>query len=174
MKTLKYSWSDIEREAMKLGLALFKDDWKPDYIVGIIKDGVVPGLVLANMIDVQFHTLDVPNGEMNCWMAEDGYGEKLVNEGSITKDYLDNWSGDKAKNILLVTGYNNTGETLEWIKKDWESGCLPGHIHWNSVWGNNVRRATIVDNPNSSICTDYAVKEVDPEEVNVVFPWDTN
>ena len=31
----------------------------------------------------------------------------------------------KRKKILIVEDINDSGATLQWIKKDWESGCFP-------------------------------------------------
>jgi hypoxanthine phosphoribosyltransferase len=79
------------------------------------------------------------------------------------------------KNILIVDDINDTGATLNWIKKDWPSGCLPDCSSWDTVWNNNVRFAVLVDNQNSEFDNiDYSGTEINKAEddVWVVFPWE--
>ena len=46
--------------------------------------------------------------------------------------------------------------TVNWIKEDWPSGCLPSDEAWNDIWHNNVRFACIVNNEASEFKTvDY-------------------
>ena len=57
-----------------------KDNWQPDYIVGITRGGLVPAVMISQYLDVKMHTLDVSfrdndlGPESNLWMAEDAFG----------------------------------------------------------------------------------------------------
>jgi hypothetical protein len=57
-----------------------KDNWIPDYIVGITRGGLVPAAMLSHYLDVPMHTLNISfrdndlGPESNLWMAEDAYG----------------------------------------------------------------------------------------------------
>ena len=64
---------------------------------------------------------------------------------------------------------------MQWIKNDWPAGCLPTDKGWETVWGNNVRFACLLDNQASNFgeC-DYTAMEINKMEkdVWVVFPWE--
>jgi hypoxanthine phosphoribosyltransferase len=137
-----------------------KDNWQPDYIVGLTRGGLVPANMLSQYLDIPMHTLKVSlrddnfDPESNLWMAEDAY---------------------EGKNILVVDDINDTGTTLNWIKEDWPSGCLPNDERWESTWGTNVRFAVLVDNQDSKFHNiDYSGIDINKaeEDVWVVFPWE--
>ena len=59
---------------------------------------------------------------------------------------------------------------------DWKSGCLPDHLRWNNIFGNNVRFATLTDNLASEFNSkiSYTCHEVNKaeEDVWLVYPWE--
>jgi xanthine phosphoribosyltransferase len=157
-----------------------RDNWRPDYVVGITRGGLVPAVMISHYFDVPCHTLkvslrdgDQSECESNFWMSEDAFG--YVGKEQRNDD---NPSDPAArKNILIVDDINDSGDTLNWIMKDWESSCLPSSDEWITIWNNNVRFAAVVDNLDSR-CTvgiDYVGKEINKAEddVWVVFPWES-
>ena len=152
------------------------DGWSPDYIVGITRGGLIPALMLSQYLDIPMETIKVSlrdensDPESNLWMAEDAFGYHRT-------DDLPGYSNPELrKKILIVDDINDTGATLNWIKKDWPSGCLPNDPAWNDIWNNNVRFAVMIDNLSSEFdgridyCGEEINKAVDP--VWVVFPWE--
>lgn len=79
------------------------------------------------------------------------------------------------KKILILDDINRGGDAMEWIKNDWQSGCLPDNPNWETVWHGNVRFAALLDNVNSKVSMDYCSEEFNEEEqdVWVEFPWES-
>lgn len=163
-----YTWKDIEHMIQSINNLMYADQWRPDYVVGLTRGGLVPAVMLSNMTGIKMHTLDVrfrdgDTQESNAWMAEDAFGMPEAD------------SGGAGKNILILDDINDTGRTFKWIQQDWQSGCFAGHHHWNNVWGNNVRTAALIDNGASEFGeVDYTAVEINKAEkdVWVVFPWE--
>ena len=164
IKKHHYSWQDIERACTNIALQMYKDNWRPDYIVGITRGGNVPATILSNMLDIRCEALKVSlrddqfGPESNLWMSEEAFGYALPK-----------------KKILIVDDINDTGATLNWIKQDWQSSCLPDDDKWNEVWGNNVRFATLTDNGASSFGeVNYTCHEINKaeEDIWLVYPWE--
>ena len=174
-----YNWQDVENSCINIALQMYKDNWRPDYIVGITRGGNVPATILSNMLNVRGEALKVSlrdatgESESNCWMATDAFGYVDEEERANTKS---RWDIAKRKKILIVDDINDTGATFNWIKQDWPAGCLPNEESWKTVWHNNVRFATITDNLSSDFngTVDYSVHEVNKAEQDVwlVYPWE--
>ena len=173
-KRVHYTWKDVEHMIHVINNLMATDGWRPDYIVGLTRGGLVPAVMLSNITGIKLHTLnarydDQDGGESNLWMAEDAYG--------FNHDYDDNYyhCPTTAKKILIVDDINNNGKTFEWLQSDWRSGCCPDSPIWDKVFGDNVRVATLVDNMGSEYeDVDYAAIEIDKREENIwtVFPWE--
>lgn len=168
MKKVYYSWKDVQGAVLEIARQIHAGDWKPDYIVGITRGGLIPANLLSQYTGIKLHTLDVSlrdsnhGPESNLWMAEDAFGYNRP-------DGL-----PAAKNILVVDDINDSGATIAWIKQDWQSGCLPHDDRWDHVWGQNVRFATLTANMASKETVDYSVWEVNKAEEDcwLVYPWE--
>ena len=83
-KSINYSWDNTHKGINNIAMQMYKDNWRPDYIVGITRGGLVPAVLLSHLTDIPMHTLCVQlgaegleeNTESNCWMAEDAFGYK--------------------------------------------------------------------------------------------------
>jgi len=179
-----YSWQDVEKMCVSIVNQMYKDAWRPDYIVGITRGGNVPATIISNMTGISCEALKVSlrddnNGhgsETNCWMSEDAFGYR--SEPKDRDGIYHNAISDSAlrKKILIIDDINDTGSTFNWIKQDWKSTCCPDHEGWNDVWGNNVRFAVLTDNLSSEFdgCVNYHCDEVNKaeEDVWLVYPWE--
>ena len=169
VEKLYVTWNEVDHMVDDLINQMFSDSWKPDYIVGITRGGLTPALMMSHRTNIKMHTLDVrlrdgdgQGPESNCWMAEDAFG------------YPHSDTSDNRKNILIVDDINDTGETIQWIQKDWQAGCLTGDPNWDSVWNQNVKFAMLYENEASKVSSDYHCKTVNKfeKDVWIVYPWE--
>lgn len=159
MKKVYYSWQQVEGAVLEIARQMSAHNWKPDYIVGLTRGGLVPANLLSQYTSIPMHTLNVSlrdgnGGESNLWMAEDAFNYKK---------------------ILIVDDINDTGSTINWIKEDWPSGCFPNDEKWKHIWGDTVRFAVLTHNYGSEFKDpDYAVWNVDKRQDDcwLVYPWE--
>lgn len=174
-----YSWEDVNTAATNIALKMYRDNWRPDYIVGLNRGGLPISVMLSHLLNCNHYALDVrlrdnATQESNCWMAEDAFGylykpdrDDVYGKGTCQPKMR--------KNILIVDDINDTGATFKWIREDWESGCLPGHEGWDDVWNQNVRFATMCEKTHTKFDgVDYYWKEIDTSDDDtwIVFPWE--
>jgi hypoxanthine phosphoribosyltransferase len=174
-----YTWADVEHMCTDIVLQMYKDMWRPDYIVGLTRGGNIPATIISHMLNVRCESLKVSlrdadsECETNCWMSEDAFGYIDEYDRATLKS---RWDINKRKKILIIDDINDTGATLDWIKQDWQTTCLPNEKHaWDSVWGNNVRFAVLTENLSSGFDgVQYHADEVNKaeEDVWLVYPWE--
>jgi uncharacterized protein len=173
-----YTWNDLESAAEHIALSMYKDMWRPDYIVGITRGGLPLATVLSHKISVPVVALAVnfDNSELgcesNCWLSEWAFGYNNSRETGVTGC---RWDPKLRKNILVVDDANNKGATFNWIKQDWQSSCLPKeNVAWDAVWHSNVRFAVMTNNLSSDAIVDYFWDELNKAEKDfqTIFPWE--
>lgn len=130
---------------------MYQDGFKPEYIVGISKGGLIPGVMLSYYLEIPFHSLSLE--ESNAWMAEDAFN---------------------GKSILIIDDINDTGNTFENISTDWRYSCSPNNVIWNAIWHENVKFASLIENQSTKFNSDFIGVEINPEEdpQYCVFPWE--
>jgi len=159
VKKVYYTWSQVEGACLDIARQMSAHNWRPDYIVGITRGGLVPANLLSQYTGIKMLSLDVSlrdGGDCvsNCGMAEDAF---------------------EGKKILIVDDINDQGSTVAWIKQDWESSALPGHPNWKTIWGDSVRLAVLTHNQSSQFKDpDYYVWTVNKAEEDcwLVYPWE--
>jgi xanthine phosphoribosyltransferase len=134
--------------------------WRPEYVVGITRGGLIPAVMISHYFDIPMKPLQISLRD----------GGDTVSDLGMAEDAF------AGKNILVVDDINDQGSTLNWLMKDWPSGCFPYDERWDPIWGSNVRFAVVVDNLASqcSIGMNYYGMEVNKaeEDVWIEFPYE--
>lgn len=160
MEKYNVSWAQYQALINKICRDISLSNWKPDYVVGITRGGLLPAVMISHYFNIPCQTIKVQlrdgdECESNLWMAEDAFEEK---------------------NILIADDINDTGATLNWIIDDWQANCLPDHTRWNEVWNNNVKFAVMFDNLASSckVKMDFTGEEINKAErdIWIDFPYE--
>lgn len=180
-KKVYFKNKDVKSWVHNIVRQMDADGWRPDYIVGLTRGGLIPATMMSHYLNVRMETLKVSlrddcggGPETNCWMPEDALGYNSVFDGEAD---VESWRSENRKNILIVDDINDSGHTLKWIQQDWEAsvaGVAPAGT-WDSIWNNNVRIAVCINNDASEFKdVDYTALTINKMEdpVWIVFPWE--
>ena len=128
-----YTWNDIEKCSISIVNQMYKDNWRPDYIVGITRGGNVPATIISNITGIRCEALKVSlrdDGSHNdsaCWMAEDAFGYPNSDSGGqgkkilIVDDINDNLASDFKFKVHYSCHEVNKAEKDVWLVYPWEN-----------------------------------------------------
>ena len=161
MDVINFDWDKIESLVDSISADIKSSGWTPDYIVGLVRGGLVPAVLLSHRLGVKMNTLNVSlrdgedaESECNLWMPED-----------VTN----------CTNVLIVDDINDSGATLDWIRRDWYSSVAGLHPPTDLWWHDRIRIAVLINNLGSDETVDYQGvdidKRVDPSWI--IFPWES-
>lgn len=148
MNKVYYTPDHVNSFILNIAREMYKDNFRPDYIVGIARGGLVPATKLSHYLDIPMYALN--KEEHNLWIPEDAL---------------------EGKNILIIDDINDTGTTIRNLKKEWSEN----QGDWNKIFHvGNVKFATLIDNEASEQSVDYAGFTINKFENPewCVFPWE--
>ncbi len=152
LKTVRLSWTEIERHCGKLANIIRSSGFLPDVIVGIQRGGCIPAVVLSHFLGVRyFYTLGMRTTTSNDVRA-------VRQRPTITADLPRRLVS--GKKVLLIDDVTNSGSTLSTAKN-----------HMIELNCTDVKSAVVVwDTVNVDCCqADYYAIRADSW---VVFPWE--
>ena len=57
MDKLPLDWADIKGMTARIARDIAITNWRPDYVVGLTRGGLIPAVLLSHYFDVPMHTL---------------------------------------------------------------------------------------------------------------------
>ena len=138
--------ADVEAIARRLEA----DAWRPDFLVGIGRGGLVPAAFLSHRIGIPMLSVDHSSGEP-------GFGEELLIKLAAKIA--------AGCNMLIVDDINDSGTTIAVLRASIEARCQPLE---------RLRVAVLVNNVRSKAKADYWSVEIDRDQDKrwFVFPWE--
>ena len=143
---IKLSWEDVEKIADKLVKKIKSSGFKPDYIIGITKGGLIPLSLLAKRLGIK-KILTV-----SATLSKKDKKLKIIYAPNIDL---------KGKKVLLVDEIVETGTTLKKISKMLTDKYNVGELKTATLGMNKDR---------GKFHPDYYIIEEQGEWV--VFPWE--
>jgi uncharacterized protein len=138
--------SDLET----LSGQLQTDHWRPDFLVGIGRGGLVPAAYLSHRTQIPMLSVDLSAGEI-------GFAEELL--GKLAA------KSEAGRRILIVDDINDSGSTIAYVRSAiQEQGGRDTH----------VRVAVLINNLRSKAKADYHASQIDraSDKRWFVFPWE--
>ncbi|KPF55661.1 phosphoribosyltransferase [Novosphingobium sp. AAP1] len=144
------AYDDFLAIVLTLSQTVGTGDWKPDFVVGIGRGGLVPAVYMSQILNVPMLSIDqsakVP-----------GFADELlVKLATMTK---------AGQRILIIDDINDSGRTIAQVRR-----LLRAH----DTVEDNLRFAVMINNAVSQETVDYAVQTIDrtTDKRWFVFPWE--
>ena len=141
----------VAADVRLLAAALAQDaDWRPDYIIGIGRGGLVPAVYLSHATGIAMLAVDYSS------QAEDLAADTIARLATRTRN---------GERLLFLDDINDTGRTIGHLRRMLAAAdAMPGA----------VRFATLLDNIRSQEAVDYRARTLDRavDKDWFVFPWE--
>jgi uncharacterized protein len=138
--------ADVEALALKME----RDTWRPDFLVGVGRGGLVPAAYLSHRLDVPLLSVDHSSGDA-------AFADELLAKLAA--------KSRAGSHILIIDDINDTGSTIAYLRHVIES---EGGVD------DRVRVGVLIDNVRSKAKADYSATKIDRETDKrwFVFPWE--
>ncbi len=134
----------------ELGSKLEAGGWRPDFLVGVGRGGLVPAAYLSHRNDIPMLSVDLSSGEPS--FADELLGNLAVKSSS-------------GCGILIIDDINDSGTTIQHLRSSISKHG--GHEH-------QVRVAVLINNIRSAATAEYSATAIDraTDKRWFVFPWE--
>lgn len=152
------TWQYVDEACEKIAAEVRASGFAPDYIVGIVRGGAIPAVLLSHrlglpVVMVHWNTRDkgIDHRESNAWLSED------INFNN--------------KKVLIVDDIVDSGRTIEELFEDWSATNKAGE---RTLALDNIKVCAIVYNETQSVYVDYYGRAIDRNQDDrwCVFPWE--
>jgi hypoxanthine phosphoribosyltransferase len=139
--------ADLETVAGKIEA----DQWRPDFIVGIGRGGLVPGAFLSHRTGIPLLSVDHSSKVY-------GFADELLLKLAA--------SSIAGQRFLFIDDINDSGGTIKYLRETvLSNGAVPG----------SVRFAVLINNMSSQATVEYWSRSIDRsvDKEWFVFPWES-
>jgi hypoxanthine phosphoribosyltransferase len=138
--------ADVEGVAKNL----LDGGWRPDFLVGIGRGGLVPAAFLSHRLDIAMLSVDISSGEP-------GFAGELIEKLAAKIK-----GGER---LLIVDDINDSGTTI---------ASLRGALEAQGADDARLRVAVLIDNVSSRAKAEYWSRRIDRrvDKSWFVFPWE--
>ncbi|MFW2830922.1 phosphoribosyltransferase [Sphingomonas sp. ID0503] len=153
MSTPEFAYIDNETflaDVLAVADAMKREPWKPDFVVGIGRGGLVPGAYLSHRTNIPMLSVDHSS------KVYDFSDELLMKLARQTCD---------GKHILFIDDINDSGSTIVYLRDSMvKYGCVAEHVKF----------AVLLNNLSSRTTVDYWSRTINrtTDKRWFVFPWE--
>ena len=143
-------YEDFLSRVRVIARKIAEGDWKPDFIIGIGRGGLVPGCYIS-------HQLELPMLSIDHSAKIPGFADELLAKVAAMSA--------EGKRMLFIDDINDSGGTIEYIRaRLTEGGCDMDRL----------RFAVIINNTSSKVRVDLWAETIDRARDKrwFVFPWE--
>jgi len=146
------TWREIDGLHSKIVIDIYKSEWKPDFIVGIVRGGAIPGVMISHTMNIPFLPLDIR------------LRDKLVSNAMGFQHFFDTAVHfTSSQKVLFVDDINDTSDTFKYIDDSMKSNRS------NLIF--DYKFASLYERVSASIESDYVGKVYTSDDW-LVFPWE--
>lgn len=139
--------SDVKAVARQIG----QTDWRPDFVIGIGRGGLVPAVYVS-------HQLNVPMLSIDHSSKVPGFADELLAKVAV--------KSAQGYRLLFIDDINDSGGTIDYVRR---------LLAENDCDGANLRFAVVMNNSRSKAQVEYWAQMIDRDEDKrwFVFPWES-
>lgn len=144
-------YEDFLAKVRVLSRKIAEGDWKPEFIIGVGRGGLVPAVYIS-------HQLELPMLSIDHSSKVPGFADELL--GKVAG------MSAEGRRLLFVDDINDSGGTIEYIRS------LLGD---NGCKAENLQFAVLITNTRSKAVAELWVDAIDRDEDKrwFVFPWES-